>query len=99
MNLFKRQVSNKILCPICELEEEALTHTLVECPIANDVWGEGVSPLKKWAAKALNIRDLWTVIIEAMPPNTQVLVATIFWNLWLQRNVSYLKKSSQAPLL
>lgn len=58
VNLVKRKVSDQVLCPICELEEKSLTHTLWEYLVASDVWRESSSPLRKWIAKAKNIREL-----------------------------------------
>lgn len=74
LNLFKRNIIDQSVYPICEQGQESLTHTLWECSIASDIWDEKDSPLKKWATNTQNKKELWVDIFEHLHLKTKNFV-------------------------
>lgn len=86
LNLFRRKISKNLACPICNHEEESLTHAMWECLEANDVWGEQESLLRKWATNTSSFKDSWAIIMHSQHTVNQAFCAIIFCNLWLRQN-------------
>lgn len=97
LNLFKRKILTSSTCPTCNFEEESITHTLWECPVANKVWGEKDSPLNKWATNTSNFRNLWADIMHSQTSSNQALCAVIFHNLWLRMNAYIFEQKFSCP--
>lgn len=82
--LVRSKILDQPLCPVCELVEETLSHSLWECAVASHMWGEVL--LSKWSTKIRNFRELWAKIVDTLPPKSQKLCAIILRKLWLRRN-------------
>lgn len=50
-NLFKKKITNDLLCPICYLEVETVGHALWSCSAARDVWLESNVSIQKSCSK------------------------------------------------
>lgn len=75
------EVIDHILCPICNLEEETLTHALWVCSTANDAWGEESSHLRKLVVSFQNFKNFWVEILDKVSTKTQEFCTLIFQNI------------------
>lgn len=71
---------------ICEREIEPTLHVLWECPIANDIWGKGLNPLRKWSYQPLSCMDLREKLCETLELQAVQIVTQIFHNIWFRQN-------------
>lgn len=97
VNLTKRRVMENPKCPICEREEETISHTLWSCPAATDVWAEAGSPVQKWPSTERDMVRIW----ESMTLNIQQegleVVAVIMRGIWHRRNKFIFESSFSSP--
>lgn len=50
-NVFHRKVAKNPIYPICEREEETVSHSLLSCATSNDVWANPSTPIQKWSSE------------------------------------------------
>lgn len=81
-NQLKRKGIDMDQCPVCSNTSETIIHTLWECLGASDVWGEALSPLKKWSSYFAEYRILWSHMFSELPPQELAVSAIILCNIW-----------------
>lgn len=97
MNLKSGKITNLAKCPICEQEDETSIHILWECLVANDIWGDKGSPLRKWSKGFFNTQEFRTTIVNTLSVNNPVMCAMIFRNLLGHENAFIHEKTFQSP--
>jgi hypothetical protein len=65
--LFKKNITQDPLCPICCLETETVCHILWSCPLAQDVWAECAVKIQKSHSYASNFMCVMGRLIDKCP--------------------------------
>jgi nucleotidyltransferase/DNA polymerase involved in DNA repair len=75
------------VCPICETEEEDITHVLWKCLAAADVWGCGKLKFQKMRVNGLSFVGIFEELVERCDLSKLTTFAVTTRMLWLHRNV------------
>lgn len=94
----KRNVTKQTECPICTLAPKTLIHSLWECLLACDVWGDNNSPLMNWVVKSMSIKDLWTDITKKKSLKDQEFCAIILRKIWHRPNTFVFDNVFASPI-
>ncbi|KAF5447618.1 hypothetical protein F2P56_033158 [Juglans regia] len=85
-NLWKKKIVEDPLCPICNLNEETISHVMWSCPATVDVWGDTRSPISKWPSGDCNFEQKWLDLCRVMDQESMEKVAVIMRGIWYRRN-------------
>ena len=86
LNLCRRGVNINPLCPMCEQEPESISHTLLHCNFAKQVWD-------KWEGCPINMKvrqgDFTDFALQTLntgaTQDLEILLVTS-WSIWYNRN-------------
>lgn len=98
LNLYKRLVLKNPTYPICNKEDEIVIHALWACLAASDVWGD-TSFKRKWPNIAPSFWQLWTKMVDKLPPQELELSVTIFEQLWSRRSLMVFEEKFESPCI
>ncbi|KAF5458381.1 hypothetical protein F2P56_022412 [Juglans regia] len=85
-NLLKKKIVEDPLCPICNSNEETISHVMWSCPATVDVWGDTRSPISKWPSGDCNFEQKWLDLCRVMDQESIEKVAVIMRGIWYRRN-------------
>ncbi|KAJ9566155.1 hypothetical protein OSB04_002121 [Centaurea solstitialis] len=79
------------LCPMCLSMEENLDHVMTCCSTTRIVCAHFVLWVDWWSQNELSVQGIWSSISNPGGDHVrkqvrQVIVAALFWNIWIQRN-------------
>ncbi|KAG6647467.1 hypothetical protein CIPAW_07G081000 [Carya illinoinensis] len=97
VNLFKNQIIESKVCPICEREDETVIHALWRCPAAADVWAKEGRPVKKWNNNVSSFVELWSDMQKKLGRDEVEAVAYILRRIWLRRNYWIFENKFEEP--
>lgn len=80
VNLLARRIANTNRCSICTQEAKTVIHVLWRFLTASNIWGDVVSPIKKWPTNYEDFWSLWSCMITEFPPRQLALSAMILRN-------------------
>lgn len=81
-NLFRKNIIENNLCPICEREIETSVHVLWDCSIAVDVWGGMTCVFSKWKRHFSDFQLLWSEMIVNLNRESLELASVMLYHLW-----------------
>jgi hypothetical protein len=84
--LFRKHITEDLLCPICKLYPETIDHILWSCGSAKDVWTECSSKLQKCSTDMIDFRGLIIMLMERLNVDEMHEMATVARLIWLRRN-------------
>jgi hypothetical protein len=85
-NLWRRNITDDPLCPICGLTEETAFHTLWQCPAAMDVWSLGSMKIQKCSFTGPSFRQVVIGIMQKCETEDVVLFVGLAKRIWMRRN-------------
>lgn len=85
--------TSRFLCPIYGRKDESSIH----CSTTNDVWGEDISPLKKWPTIVTSVWDMWQRVICRLCYVKIELVAFILRTSWIGINTFIFENKFDSP--
>ncbi|KAG6626752.1 hypothetical protein CIPAW_15G073500 [Carya illinoinensis] len=95
--LARKQIVNEGSCPVCTKEVETVLHVLWSCPAATDVWGEAISPVKKWHIAYEDFSVLWRGLSTRLEAEQLDQIAVVLYQLWKRRNRWVFDNKFQSP--
>ncbi|XP_042942726.1 uncharacterized protein LOC122276900 [Carya illinoinensis] len=96
LNLFKTKIVKVPLCPICSREEESILHTLWNCEVVKDVWGQCSMRLQKSTCSQLPMVLFFENMIKVLNDSEMQEFVMVARQLWLRRN-SFIFKNKFLP--
>jgi ribonuclease HI len=84
--LFKKNITQDPLCPICCLETETVCHILWSCPSAQDVWGECAIKFQKSHNYATNFMFVMGRLIDKCTDEEVQMAVMVARQIWHRRN-------------
>lgn len=85
-NLFKRGVTQDLLCPICGLYSETVVHALWSCESAVAVWMESKKNIQKLSLTASSGFGFFESLMNLLDDEDLVLVTSLARRIWMRRN-------------
>jgi hypothetical protein len=85
-NLFKKQIPQDPLCPVCGLFPETVEHILWSCASATAVWMEGNRKIQKLSFVAMDGCTCWKGLRPYWTDEDLEWVAVVARRIWLRRN-------------
>jgi ribonuclease HI len=95
--LFKKNITQDPLCPICCREIETTCHILWSCPSAQDVWGECSLRIQKCHSYAPNFMSVMGILIERCSAEEIQLAVLVARQIWNRRNSMVFSRKFTSP--
>lgn len=96
-NLFRRGIRMDPTCTRCGVENETLSHILVECTFAKEVWCLGRIRFDLHTFGKLPFRSLCGKILKTPKHEGATIFAFLAWNIWKARNMLIFEEISINP--
>ncbi|KAF5444907.1 hypothetical protein F2P56_033999 [Juglans regia] len=96
-NLFRKQIVDNNLYPICIREVETSVHTIWVCPAAADVWGGENIAFSKWRRHYLDFQLLWIELVNLFTKENLDLASILMYHLWARRNAFIFQNQFSQP--
>ena len=97
LNLYQRGVNINPLCPMCEQEPESISHTLLHCNFAKQVWD-------KWEGCPINMKvrqgdftDFALQMLNTRATQDLEILLVTSWSIWYNRNQKVFEDGSLSP--
>lgn len=72
-------------------------HVLWTCPVEVDVYGQGVSPVRKWHTYYGDFTGLWRELLMRLDGQQLDQIAIVSHKLWVRRNRWVFEQKFQSP--
>ncbi|XP_042954621.1 uncharacterized protein LOC122291036 [Carya illinoinensis] len=97
--LYKKNIVDNYLCPVCEREKETIMHALWVCPAAADIWGGETSTFRKWRRDYPDFQQLWGEMIKKLSQENIELAAacSTTYHIWTRRNAYTFQNQPKNP--
>ena len=97
LNLCRRGVNIDPVCPMCEQEPESISHSLLHCNFAKQVWD-------KWEGCPINMKvrlgdftDCALQMLKSRASQDLEILLVTSWSIWYNRNQKVFEDGSLSP--
>ncbi|CAN1811144.1 Putative ribonuclease H protein At1g65750 [Linum perenne] len=80
----RRHLTNQVVCPRCSLHTESISHVLLECQFASQVWETSLPSALVERRKHTNFDSWWREMLKN--PSSNIKFGVTAWLLWKARN-------------